>query len=265
MKTNNTITLSVKNKTTTICSKTGINEVFLVIKKNYEEMDTIEFNSTHKGYYVIQIDGGLNENFVYYDGGTFYFSIPFGEKLKSYNPMAFQGDTHYIHVRIATKDEIKIRKNLAKNTLDNHNNSALFPHAFANVETRGESVFAARNAIDGVIANDDHGIWPYTSWGINQNPKAALTIDFGREVIIDELAIYLRADFPHDSYWKRADIKFSDGSSETLRFIKTHDKQAFLIKPRIIKSLTIKNLIKADNEESPFPALTQIKVYGVEK
>ena len=44
----------------------------------------------------------------------------------------------------------------------------------ANVETRGEAVFAARNAIDGIYENDAHGIWPYQSWGINRDPNAAL-------------------------------------------------------------------------------------------
>ena len=47
----------------------------------------------------------------------------------------------------------------------------------ANVETRGEAVFAARNAIDGIYENDAHGIWPYQSWGINRDPNAALTLD----------------------------------------------------------------------------------------
>ena len=63
-----------------------------------------------------------------------------------------------------------------------------------NVETRGEAVFAARNAIDGVYENDAHGIWPYQSWGINRDPNAALTLDFGRPVTIDELRLTLRAD-----------------------------------------------------------------------
>jgi glutamate mutase epsilon subunit len=99
-------------------------------------MDSIEFSATCKGFYVIQIDSGLNEDFIYYDGGTFSFNIPFGEKLKSYNPIAFQGDKHYVHARVATNNEIKIRKNLAQNTLDGHSNSTIFPHAFANVETR---------------------------------------------------------------------------------------------------------------------------------
>ena len=49
--------------------------------------------------------------------------------------------------------------------------------ASANVETRGESVFAARNAIDGVKANRSHGAWPFESWGINRQDDAQLTLE----------------------------------------------------------------------------------------
>ncbi len=45
--------------------------------------------------------------------------------------------------------------------------------------------FAARNAIDGIFANEYHGEYPWTSWGINQDPKAELHLDFGRPVIIE--------------------------------------------------------------------------------
>lgn len=41
-------------------------------------------------------------------------------------------------------------RNLAKNVMDQHGETNCYPHASANVETRGEAVFAARNAIDGV-------------------------------------------------------------------------------------------------------------------
>lgn len=57
------------------------------------------------------------------------------------------------------------------NPYDSHETKGIYPHAQANVETRGEAVFAARNAIDGVFANWSHGEWPYQSWGINMRQK----------------------------------------------------------------------------------------------
>ena len=66
-----------------------------------------------------------------------------------------------------------------------------FPHAVANVETRGESVFAAQNAIDGNTSSNSHGDWPYESWGINRQDDATLRILFGRKVKIDRVILYL--------------------------------------------------------------------------
>ena len=208
-----------------------------MIEREYIKGDTINIYTESKGYYVISIDGGLPSNFVYSNGSFFSFLIPFGEKRDCYNPVSFEGTRHYIHARIASKDEIKVRKNLCLNTLDHHTNLSLFPHSYANVETRGESVFASRNAIDGVIANSNHGKWPFTSWGINQDPKAAITIDFNREVKIDEIAIYLRADFPHDAWWTEGTITFSDGSIEILKFEKTEFKNSVKIKICIFSAL----------------------------
>ena len=147
------------------------------------------------------------------------------------------------------------------NVNDQHDVKGCYPHASANVETRGESVFAARNAIDGLRENHGHGKWPYTSWGINRDPNAEMRVEFGRTVEVDCLLIFLRADFPHDSYWKEGKVCFSDGSSEVLNFQKTDKGQAFRIKPRRIEWLTLGQLIK-NEDESPFPALTQIEVYG---
>jgi len=46
-----------------------------------------------------------------------------------------------------------------------------------------------------------------------------------------------------------------------LKFQKTDKLQVFDIAPRTIEWLTFDKLIKAE-DESPFPALTQIEVYG---
>ena len=141
--------------------------------------------------------------------------------------------------------------------------SGFYPFASANVETRGEMVFAAKNAIDGVLANNNHGRWPYTSWGINRDPNAALKLEFGRKVVADEIVLYLRADFPHDAWWERATIHFSDGTDMELKFCKTHAAQRFAFPPKVIEWIAIDSLIKAD-DPSPFPALTQLEVWGME-
>ena len=138
----------------------------------------------------------------------------------------------------------------------------MYPHASANVETRGEAVFAARNAIDGCIATLSHGEWPYESWGINRQDDAEFTLDFGREVSFDRIVLYTRADFPHDNWWTEATFTFSDGSSETVTMDKkVQEPHIFDISREGIRWIKLGNLIKAD-DPSPFPALVQIEVYG---
>ena len=138
----------------------------------------------------------------------------------------------------------------------------MFPHASANVETRDEAVFAARNAIDGIWANQAHGQFPYGSWGINRRADAEWKLEFGAPVCLDELRITLRGDFPHDNHWCQAIVDFSDGSSETLSLLKSEQPQCYPLKPRIVTSLLLHNLIQSEDSTSPFPALTQFEAWG---
>ena len=80
---------------------------------------------------------------------------------------------------------------------------------------------------------------------------------------VDELRLTLRADFPHDSWWTKATVRFGDGSEEVLSLEKTAAPQSFPITPRTVTELTLCELIKAD-DPSPFPALTQIEAWGAE-
>ena len=162
-----------------------------------------------------------------------------------------------------TPEEIAARRNLAYNPYDEHGDTGFYPHASANVETRGEAVFAARNAIDGIFENSAHGEYPYQSWGINRDPNAALTLDFGREVLLDELRITERADFPHDNYWVKATVEFSDGSTLDIPLVKSAKPQSVAFEPKRVRSLVLKDLIQAEGT-SPFPALTQIEAFGTE-
>ena len=163
----------------------------------------------------------------------------------------------------ALPEEIAARRNLAFNCYDEHGDTGFYPHASANVETRGEAVFAARNAIDGIFENSAHGEYPYQSWGINRDPNAALTLDFGREVLLDELRITERADFPHDNYWVKATVEFSDGSRLDIPLVKSAKPQSVAFEPKRVRSLVLKDLIQAEGT-SPFPALTQIEAFGTE-
>ena len=245
----------------TVCVSRGEDFVDLVCVHTYEEGDRIVLETSEKNIHVrLQVDDALGAAFVYITGDVSY-RIPFGEKRICYSPKIFSGNRHYIYVEKASPEEVALYRNLALNPADQHEEGNCYPHASANVETRGESVFAAKNAIDGVRANLSHGEWPYESWGINRREDALMRVDFGREIETDKIVLYLRADFPHDNWWEKATVRFSDGSTLELDLEKTNRGQAFSFPAKRVSWLELGELKKAD-DPSPFPALSQIEVYG---
>lgn len=59
-------------------------------------------------------------------------------------------------------------------------------------------------------------------------------------------------------------MTFSDGTSMTLTMEKSSLPHVFTMEPKEITWLKLGKLIKDENDPSPFPALTQIEVYGTE-
>jgi hypothetical protein len=260
------LTLAVKNSIGKIKKEVLQEEyVNLVFEEEYQEGDTITFLTNKiNEYYVIQIDEGMRESLVYITTNEFVYTIPFGEKKVSYSPNSFSGKRHLISVRTALDSEISTYRNLAENVIDQHGDHGCFPHASANVETRGEAVFSARNAIDGITENHSHGEWPYQSWGINMQDDAEITLDFGRTVEIDKMELYTRADFPHDNWWKEGTFTFSDGSELVMTLTKSSKVQQIDFPKKTIEWIKLGELIKSE-DPSPFPALSQWKVFGVVK
>lgn len=256
------LSLKIRNKEGKILEgSSGTDFVSLVYAAEYQDGDSIVFETSEKNLHIVlQLDDALGTSFCYATDNVYYL-IPFGEKRISYSPKAFYGNCHYLYARVATEEEIKNYRNLALNINDQHGDTHCYPHASANVETRGESVFAARNAIDGVCANQSHGAWPYESWGINRNPDAEMTVDFGRKVEVDKVVLVTRADFPHDSWWTQVTLEFSDGSCLDWKLEKSVQPHTLTFEKKRISWVKLCKLIKAE-DESPFPALTQMEVYG---
>ncbi len=242
------------------------NFVDLVYSKVYEPgMEILLHSDTYPVFLNIQLDDGIQAGIVYLTS-DFRYPIPFGEKCANLSPKAFGGNLHYLHAGVLPKEQLPSVRNLACNPYDisvEGNAVSAWPHAYANIETRNETVFAARNAIDGVKANSFHGQWPYTSWGINRRPDAEFHLEFGRVVEVNYIVIYTRADFPHDSWWIEGKITFSNGDTICFPLEKSCYGQRIDFTSKRITGLTLHSLVKAD-DPSPFPALTQIEVYGKE-
>lgn len=244
-------------------SSAGEREAILAWTGEYARGDAIVLEGLEENcFYHWKADDAMEEALIYVTESRILWPIPFYEKKANRNPLSFLGTRHYLSIRRASEEEAGRYRNLVLNPADEHDLKGVYPHASANVETRGESVFAAQNAIDGYRASFCHGEWPYQSWGINRRADAALTIELGVPAEIDRIDIYLRADFPHDSWWEEIPVTFSDGSEEILRTDKpTGEGQSFPISGRTISWLRLHDL-KKHEDDSPFPALTQIEVYG---
>jgi hypothetical protein len=74
------------------------------------------------------------------------------------------------------------------------------------------------------------------------------------------VVIYIRADFPHDNYWRSGTIEFSDGSSQTITLQKTAAAQVFQFTPHKTRWIRITNLV---GQNPPgWCGFTEVEVWG---
>jgi hypothetical protein len=258
------LTIAVRNAAGKIRSEAaGVNSVELLFSGNYAEGDCIEVTSSR---YPLPLDIRFDETLppaaVWLTGSRLVFPVPLGEQKCAYPPESFGEGIKRLSASVAGERSWNSYRNLSENPLDRRGKTTYYPHCTATVETRGESVFAARNTIDGVIEPSCHGNWPYQSWGDNEDPDASIMIEFGRSVSVDKVIINLRADFPHDSYWESARLEFSEGGGIDIKLKKTGDAQKFVFPVRKTSFVRLSKLVRSTENPSPFPALTQWAVFG---
>lgn len=208
----------------------------------------------------LMLDKSLTPSIVRIPTGHMEFPIPFEVAREPYGQEAFSGDCHWAYARIIDPREEKNWRNLALNSHDLESTNQSYPHALTNSGATNPR-FLARNAIDGIFQTCHHGRFPYESWGINGRDDAWLRVEFGRPVRAETVVLFLRADFPHDTWWKSARITCSDGFEQTIELYKTGMPQEFRIGPRLVEWVCLSNLEKAD-DPAEWPALSQIVVMG---
>ena len=236
-------------------------EALLRVDREYQAGDVIVIESDNH-HLIVQMDATILPGEVYLPEGKMTWTVPTGEHRLAYCPVAFGGGRHIVTARAMTQSEISARRNLACNPSDLRGDTDFFPHCTANVETRGESCFAARNVIDGMRHSDYHGEWPFQSWGIGAREDAWCLLDFGREVTVDEMALTLRADFPHDAYWVSGHVVLSNGSEVAYDLEKTGDRQFISLGgEQTVHWMRLERMQKSD-DPSAFPALIEWEIFG---
>ena len=238
-------------------------EALLRIDRTYEDGDCIEIVSDEK-HLIVQMDATILPGEVYLPGGRMTWRIPAGEHRLAYCPVAFTGPRHIVTARQMTEAEVSARRNIACNPSDLRGETDFYPHCTANVETRNEACFCARNVIDGMRHSDYHGEWPFQSWGIGAREDAWCLLDFGREIEVDEMALTLRADFPHDAYWVAGHVALSDGAEIAFDLEKTGERQYIPLGRHTVRWMRLERMQKSD-DPSAFPALIEWEVFGQDR
>ncbi len=255
-----TITLQ-KADGTALRAKSDPQAVKLDYGAAYQTGDTIVVSGGGK-YFFVQVDAAVPESLVYAPGGKITFPIPNGPELKmGYDHKAFAGEAHVIKARLATAADLSAERNVALNAVDKRGQSEFFPHATANIVTRNEPDFYERNAIDGNSNNAHHGPWPYESWSGGAREDLNFKIDFGREVEIDKVRLFMRCDFPHDTYWKSLTVHFSDGSQMDVNLDMKRDPQEFPFPAKKVTWIQLDNFKQAATPLT-WAGLTEIEVMG---
>ena len=254
--------LKILNKNGEVLFEASGKEINAVYDGAYEEGAKICISAPMTEFLKISLDEVLGEAIIFNPQGRLEYEIPFGTLRRMYSDESFAGSGHKITVSEPTDEEIYATRNIALNPYDVRGQKKYFPHASANLVTRENPTFFERNAIDGVHDTIGHGTYPYHSWAGGAREDLEYKLEFGAPVEVEKLVFYLRADFPHDTYWKSVDVIFDGGEVVTAEFEKTGDGQEIIL-PEVIttKNINLKNFKQACLPLS-WAALSEIEVYG---
>lgn len=254
--------LKIINKSGNELFKADGNPVNFTYNHEYHDGDKIIIQAKGCSFFKIKLDESLKESIVFAPTGLIEYEIPLSLIGKNYDSSAFSGNQHKIFIAEASEEEAYGYRNIALNAHDMRGQKRYFPHAYANFVTRDEPCFFERNAIDGVCQNSKHGNFPYHSWAAGAREDLEYYLYFGADVEIEKIVFFLRADFPHDTYWKSLEVEFDDGTRETMNFAETADGQELnFSEKKLTKKIHLTNFKQAVYPLS-WAALSQIEVYG---
>ena len=217
---------------------------------------------------AVRLDQNFSECLLYLPQEELDFEVPIGRDERqpgsAYALDSFAGSVHRVTARLMSRTERTGYRNLALNPCDlqqpQDKSATVFPHSSTNSFARNLYDFAARNAIDGVAQNGHHGVWPYQSWGPEQGHNLWWKLDFGRLVQLDKIRLMVRADFPHDSYWKSAVVEFSDGTELPIQITSSAEFEEFRFAPRKVSWFRITKLVSED--PARWCAFVEVEAWG---
>ena len=92
------------------------------------------------------------------------------------------------------------------------------------------------------------------------NPCDVLKPEEGPGKDLDKIRLMVRADFPHDSYWKSAVVEFSDGSLVPIQITSSAEFQEFSFPKRRVSWFRIHDLVPED--PARWCAFIEVEAWG---
>jgi hypothetical protein len=235
-------------------------------KGAYKAGQTIKVKVTGSKYVALSVNERQGEVLYYVPSGEFTYTLPTDLNTAYCTTMRGSGSCTYyrnptIMVRIPTEDELKEERNLAFNTYNTATNIGVYPFTSSATATTGLS--APRGAVDGFVSNKSSAsAWPYQAWVPAATGSNSLTVDFGREVVVNTLNIKLRAAST-DTHLLSAVVTFSDGTTKELVMHDTTEFMSFDLGGKTVTKLTLGGFDKA--EDAKTFGITELQVLGYDK
>ncbi|MBE5957577.1 MAG: hypothetical protein E7254_01770 [Lachnospiraceae bacterium] len=261
----NNITINFNGSNGQNYSITDDGLVTLYVNKSYSSGDKVTITLPQgEKYLMFSMNSMMGEQLIYCPNGTFSYTVPSATNVFPSTWTFYQTNT--ITARLPLEKELTSRRNIAKNIYDLDSGTGSYPHATAKSAHNNLAEFQERNAIDGFTANTSHGNYPYQSWGPSNNDGYQwMQVDFGHEAYVNEVDIYIRADFPHDTHYISATLEFSNGSQKEVVLKKTKKAQKITFDTVKTSYVKIKDLVPSDSSTSLWEGITEFEVYGTEK
>ena len=122
-------------------------EAWLSVDRAYLPGDVIRITGSSR--LRVRMDQALPAGEVFLPSGVMTWPVPAGEHRLAYAPGTFEAPRHIIFAAAVPDSGLHRIRNLALNPADLRGDTDFYPHCTANVETRNEACFCARNVIDG--------------------------------------------------------------------------------------------------------------------
>ncbi len=244
-------------------SAKGDGYAILYLNAAYKVGQKITVKVTGSKYVALSINERQGEVLYYVPNGEFTYTIPsdwnsaFCTTARSSGSSSYRNPT--IMVRIPTADELSEERNLAYNTYAS--DIDVFPKVTSAQAASG--LKSVRGAVDGFVSNKSAAAtWPYQAWVPSTTAEDSMTIDFGRQVVVNTLNIKLR-DASSDTHLLSAVVTFSDGTTKELIMHDSSEFQSFDLGGKTVTKLTIGGFTKAVTDGTF--AITEVQVLGCEK